>query len=278
MEKRFKFSIFQILIFVILTQLLAIYITYKFSFSPLTEEVYEPFGQTVEGAVENSIPMILSVFVFGLFIAFFVRLRKFNFIKILLTTLLIFSTFFINQILFSVIFPQSVYLPLIASILLVFLVFLVTYYKKFNLLSKPLSLLIGAECAGYFATILTPPTVFILPLLMAAYDIYAVFAGPLKKIIGKPTKVKRPLKKSKLDFLSLLIVDFHFVKIGLGDIIFYSMLPATAFMLFGLQRMLLTILATNLGAVLTLFLLNKKKIPLPGLPIPMLLGVLALLL
>jgi len=278
MEKKFKSSIFQILVFVILTQFLAIYFTYKFSFSPLTEEVYEPFGQTVEGAVENSIPMILSVFVFGLFIAFFIKLRKFNFIKIFLTTLLIFSTFFINQILFSVIFPESVYLPWIASALLVFLVFLVTYYKKFNLLSKLLSLLIGAECAGYFATILTPPTVFILPLLMAAYDIYAVFAGPLKKIVGKPTKVKGPLKKLKLDFLSLLIVDFHFVKIGLGDMIFYSMLPATAFMLFGLQRMLLTILATNVGAVLTLFLLNKKKIPLPGLPIPMLLGVLALVL
>lgn len=278
MEKRFKFSIFQILVFVILTQFLAIYFTYKFSFSPLVEEVYEPFGQTIEGAVANSIPLIISVFIFGLFIAFFIRLRKINFIKAFLTTVLMFSAFSINDILFSVIFPKSVYLPLVISAIIVFLVFLVTYYKRFNFLSKTLSLLIGAECAGYFATILTPPTVFILPLLMAAYDIYAVFAGPLKKIIGKPTKVKRPLKKSKLDFLSLLIVDFHFVKIGLGDIIFYSMLPATAFMLFGLQKMLLTILATNLGAVLTLFLLNKKKIPLPGLPIPMLLGVLALIL
>jgi len=75
----------------------------------------------------------------------------------------------------------------------------------------------------------------------------------------------------------LLIVDFDLIKIGLGDVVFYSMLPATAFMLFGLQKMLLTLVATNLGVLITIYLLRKKRIPLPGLPIPMFLGVLSLL-
>ena len=277
MKKYFKSPVFYLLLFTILAQFLAVYITYRFSFSLLAEEVYEPFGQTIEGAVANTIPIILLLLVFGFFIAFLVRFRKFNFIKAILIGALMSSTFSLNLILFSTIFSESSYLPWIISFFLTILVFSVAYFKRLSFLSKSLSLFIGAEAAGYFATILQPPTVFILPLMLAAYDIYAVFAGPLKMIIGKPVKAKTGLKKAKLDFLSLLIIDFGFVKIGLGDIVFYSMLPATAFMLFGLQKMFLTIIATNLGVVLTMILLIRKKIPLPGLAIPMLLGVLTLI-
>lgn len=277
MEKSFKSSLYQLLLFILLAQFLTILITYEFSSSLLAEEVYSPFGETVEGAIANSIPMILPVFIFGLLISMLVKFKKFNFIKAFLTIVLIFSTFSMSFILFSVLLPDSIILPLLISILLSSLTVLVAYSERFRFLSKSLSLFIGAEVGGYFATILHPPTIFILPLLLAAYDIYAVFAGPLKRIIGRPTKAKRLLKRAKFDFLSILIVDFNFLKVGLGDIIFYSMLPAAGFMLFGLQKMLFTILATNIGVVLTLVLLNKKKIPLPGLPIPMLLGILALI-
>ena len=278
MEKQFKSLILQVLFFTLLTQFLSVFVTYRFSFSLLAEEVYEPFGKTIEGAVANSIPILVYIFIFGFFIAFLVRFRKFDFVKGLLTAILASSVFSLNFILFSTIFPGSNYLTWIISGLLVLLVFLVAYVKRFRFLSRFLSLFIGAEAGGYFATILRPPTVFVLPLILAAYDIYAVFAGPLKRIVGKPPKSGKLSKKPRLDFLSLLIVDFNFVKIGLGDIAFYSMLPATAFILSGLQKMLLTIFATNLGVALTLYLLMKKKIALPGLPIPMLLGILALIL
>lgn len=276
MEKSFKSSFYQLLLFTLLAQFFTIFIAQVFSSSPLSEEVYAPFGQTAEGAVANSLPLILSVFIFGFLISLLVNFRKFNFIKAFLTIVLIFSVFSMSIILFSVLLPESIILPFLISIALSALIVLVAYFKRFMFLSKFFSLFIGAEVGGYFATILQPPTIFVLPLLLAAYDIYAVFAGPLKRIIGKPAKGRRISKKARLDFLSLLIVDFNFLKVGLGDIIFYSMLPAAGFMLFGLQKMLVTLLATNLGIVLTLYLLKKKKIPLPGLPIPMLLGILAL--
>jgi len=277
MEKKFKLASLKLLVFTLVAQVFAIYVTKIFYSSPLAEEVYEPFGNTLEGAIANSLPLIASVLVFGFFLAFLVKWKKFSFIKALVTGVLISSVFSVNLILFSTIFPDSVLLPWIFSILLVFLVFLVAYSKTFYFLSKFLSLFIGAEVAGYFATILQPPTVFVFPLLLSIYDIYAVFVGPLKRILGKPTKAKKVVKV-KIDFLPLLIVDFDLIKIGLGDVIFYSMLPATAFMIFGLQKMFLTLFATNLGVLITIYLLRKKKIPLPGLPIPMFLGVLVLLL
>jgi hypothetical protein len=276
MEKQFSSAALRVLSFTLLAQFLAILITEKFYFSPLAEEVYEPFGKTVEGAVANSLPLLLSIFTFSIFLVFLVKFKKFSLIKAIVTGFLIGSVFSLNIILFSTIFPDSEILPWFFSMLLVFLVLLVAYTKTFSLLSKFLSLLIGAEAAGYFATILQPPTVFVFPLLLAFYDIYAVFSGPLKKIIGKPIRRRKALKL-KIDFFPLLIIDFGFIKIGIGDVVFYSMLPAVGFMLFGLQRMLLTILATNIGVILTLFLLKKKKIPLPGLPIPMFLGVLTLI-
>jgi presenilin-like A22 family membrane protease len=275
MEKKFKLASFKLLAFTLIAQVFATCITKIFYSSPLAEEVYEPFGNTVEGAIANSLPLIASILIFGFFMAFLVKWKKFNLIKALVTGFLIGSVFSINMILFSTIFSESILLPWFFSIFLVSLVFLVAYKKTFYFLSKFLSLFIGAEVAGYFATILQPPTVFVFPLLLAIYDIYAVFAGPLKKILGKP-KAKK-LTKIKMDFLPLLIVDFDLIKIGLGDVVFYSMLPATAFMLSGLQKMFLTLVGTNLGVLITIYLLKKKRIPLPGLPIPIVLGILTLL-
>ncbi|MEM5870125.1 MAG: hypothetical protein QXR09_03095 [Candidatus Aenigmatarchaeota archaeon] len=277
MEKQFKLASLRVLSFTLIAQLLAIFVTRVFYSSPLAEEVYEPFGKSVEGAIANSLPLLTSIFIFGFFLAFLVKWRKFNLIKALVTGFLISSVFSINLILFSTIFPDSVLLPWFISIFLVVLVFLVAYFKSFHFLSNFLSIFIGAEIAGYFATILQPPTVFIFPLLLSVYDVYAVFKGPLNKIIGKPVRTKKGLK-TKIDFLSLLILDFDFIKIGLGDVVFYSMLPAVAFMLFGLEKMIFTLIATNLGILITLYLLRKKRIPLPGLPIPMLLGILSLVL
>jgi presenilin-like A22 family membrane protease len=276
MEKRFDSALFRVLSFTLVAQVLAILITQKFYFSPLAEEVYEPFGSTVEGAIANSLPLLLTIFLFSMFLLFLVKFKKFNLVKAIVTSFLIGSVFSLNLILFSTVFPGEI-LPLLLSLSLVCLVFLVVYTKTFSFLSKLLSLLIGAEAAGYFATILQPPTVYIFPVLIALYDIYAVFAGPLKKILNIPSKGKKAIKM-KIDFLPLLIIDFGFVKIGLGDIVFYSMLPSVGFMLFGLKKMVLTLLATNLGVLLTLYLLRKKRIPLPGLPIPMVLGVLALVI
>jgi hypothetical protein len=65
--------------------------------------------------------------------------------------------------------------------------------------------------------------------------------------------------------------------LGLGDIVFYTLLPSLALFQFdakfGVLPAIFTILAIDAGMVVTLFLLSKRRL-LPGLPIPMLLGVL----
>ena len=63
--------------------------------------------------------------------------------------------------------------------------------------------------------------------------------------------------------------------LGLGDIVFYTMLPSLAIYRFGLVQSFYAMVAIDIGMVLTLYLLSMRRL-LPGVPIPMLLGVLVI--
>jgi len=71
--------------------------------------------------------------------------------------------------------------------------------------------------------------------------------------------------------------------LGLGDVVFYTMLPSMPLAQLAAGSPSLTVLAwafvtlavMDVGVVATLFLLSKKRL-LPGLPIPMMLGILVL--
>jgi hypothetical protein len=84
------------------------------------------------------------------------------------------------------------------------------------------------------------------------------------------------IAQSGLDQLQGLSYSFKAVQMGLGDLVFYSML--TGSMLFKFQPNLLpcfvSIIGITVGSYLTLLILEKKGI-FPGLPIPIVLGLAA---
>jgi hypothetical protein len=73
--------------------------------------------------------------------------------------------------------------------------------------------------------------------------------------------------------------------LGLGDVVFYTMLPslplaqlvARSSMTVAAAWAFATLAVMDVGVVATLFLLSRRRL-LPGLPIPMVLGVLVLVL
>ncbi|MFQ6135467.1 MAG: hypothetical protein ACE5KU_06630, partial [Nitrososphaerales archaeon] len=133
-------------------------------------------------------------------------------------------------------------------------------------LGVAVSLILSVEVAAYLAIFIRPPTLFILPVAFALYDIYAVFMGPLKTLISSGRFVLGPLA-ARLGSL----------EVGLGDIAFYSLLPSAGLIVVGVTGALITIITTNLGLLLTLRMLRNRR-SFPGLPIPVLLGTLGLLL
>jgi presenilin-like A22 family membrane protease len=98
---------------------------------------------------------------------------------------------------------------------------------------------------------------------LAVYDIIAVYKGPVGKIA-----------QSGLDQLQGLSFSFKDIQMGLGDLVFYSMLTGIVFFSF-LPNFVPTVLAVVgilLGSVITFYMLEKKGI-FPGLPFPILLGL-----
>lgn len=100
---------------------------------------------------------------------------------------------------------------------------------------------------------------------LAVYDVFAVYRGPVGKIA-----------EQGLDQLQGLSFAFKDIQMGLGDLVFYSMLMGAVFFnTFNFSGILPTILAVVgilIGSILTFFMLEKKGI-FPGLPFPIMLGL-----
>lgn len=98
---------------------------------------------------------------------------------------------------------------------------------------------------------------------LAVYDVIAVYRGPVGKIA-----------QSGLDDLQGLSFSFKDIQMGLGDLVFYSMLTGVMFNTFmpNLWPAITGIVGVLAGSILTFFMLEKKGI-FPGLPFPIMLGL-----
>ena len=234
---------------------------------------YNLFGNSAAGAAGNVTLLVAFAFVATLALLWVLRKRMILSFKLLIfasTALAAFTLTFVTtaDVASNYIPSQNVIpLSLLLSALAVMLVGLNIFVKASPWLSTIILGFIGAEVGSFFAQTLPPLTALILPIAFALYDIYAVFRGPLKHLVGTSPGVA-------LTGMSVKLGEFT---LGLGDVVFYTMLPSLAYVSTGsLAATIATIVAIDVGVVATLFLLSRKRL-LPGLPIPMLLGVATLL-
>jgi presenilin-like A22 family membrane protease len=121
--------------------------------------------------------------------------------------------------------------------------------------------LLGGGLGVFFsASILFYSAVMIL-VFLAVYDVFAVYYGPVGKIAD-----------SGLDQLQGLSYSFKDLQMGLGDLVFYSMLVGTMLFNFGLLSYIVSLIGILAGSFITLLLLEKRGM-FPGLPFPILLGL-----
>ncbi len=175
-----------------------------------------------------------------------------------------------------------------ASILLslVYLSAFFSYFPSFDILVIPLTIVltvlfdlaifrlgskarnIAVICLGgalgiFFGKYIPLFSGVLILAFLAVYDIIAVYRGPVGKIA-----------ESGLDQLQGLSYSFKDIQMGLGDLVFYSMLTGIMFFSFP-QSILPTIMAMTgilAGSIITLFMLERKGI-FPGLPFPIMLGL-----
>lgn len=244
-----------------------------------------PGGPGATGSAVNVIFYVGFAFAATLLLLWLLRRKRLSSFKTLVFTSLAVSSFALTFITSDGLFAQylapsagplaELAADLAVSVAVVALIGYTIFVKNRPWLSTIVIAFVGAEVGSFFAT-LPLYTALLLPAAFSIYDIYAVFKGPLKSLIGTGEKVA-------LVGMSIRAGEFT---LGLGDIVFYTMLPSlplaqlianssSASVVSATSAAFATLAVMDIGVVATLFLLSKRRL-LPGLPIPMLLGLLVL--
>ena len=130
-------------------------------------------------------------------------------------------------------------------------------------------LVFGSGVGAFLGVVLPVWTSVLLLIAIAAYDYISVKKGPIRKIVE--------LTEDDPDKLATLSVSSAEWDIGLGDVAFYGMMTVLAIVNFGFLPTICTIVGVIAGFLATLRLLEKRGV-MAGLPIPVSLGLLGLLL
>jgi len=281
----------------VLTEILALIFANNIIISKIPIEQYQPFGnENVVQASANSGVLIISVIIFTLFLIGLIKLGFKNAFRFIAIGLPVFFLFIFLEQQFGILSLQilnlSAEISNILFIAVIFYVILVVYsiLKGITPIVATAFILTSALIGAYLAVSISPPTLFILPVAFALYDIYAVFRGPLRTLIKvmplKPERQKKGTRQraSVREITANLYKQFGIMltriggfTIGAGDFTFYSMLVAAAFVVKGMFAAFAVGVAINAGVVVTLWILQKYKRPLPGLPIPIALGIVTMI-
>ncbi len=177
-----------------------------------------------------------------------------------------------------------------ASLLLslVYLAAVFSYYPSFGILWIPLSIVvtalfdiaifrlgslarniavvgIGGALGIFFGFEIMLWTAVLILVFLAVYDVFAVYRGPVGKIAQS---------SGGLEELQGLSYGFRDIQMGLGDLVFYSMLTGSMFFSFpsSVLPTLFSIVGILAGSIITFFMLERKGI-FPGLPFPIMFGL-----
>ncbi len=120
---------------------------------------------------------------------------------------------------------------------------------------------LGGALGAFLGANLNFPTALAILAVIAAYDVIAVYKGPVGKIANEG-----------MDQLRGLAFGFKDIQMGLGDLVFYSLLAGNLFINYSLAASLVSVVAILIGSYITFKVLERRDV-FPGLPIPIALGL-----
>lgn len=230
---------------------------------------FNPLGPSPTGATGNAILLVGLAFVLTLILVRLLKKKMVMSFRVLVFGSVALSAFILTNLTADIFaqeyLPGSFEVPVAygTATLVVVLIGYTIFVKNRLWLATLILAFVGAEVGSFFAETLPLYTALALPIAFSIYDVYAVFRGPLRTLIGTAPSIA-------LVGMSIKAGEFT---LGLGDIVFYTMLPSLSLFWVSAWASIATVAAIDVGVIVTLYLLSKRRL-LPGLPIPMLLGVL----
>ena len=256
-----------------------------------TPQFVNPAGSGLDPSLILAAVFVIANIAVVSMLAFLYRKKRMKWFSIIISVFLIFN---VTLLYFSFIAGLYSILPVVAGIVASIITIVAAargYPKVVNLLALFLALELGSS----FPILLQAPLNWIVPTVYSLFDIYAIYYGRLGKLVkqvgdaesqvkkesdAKPKDLSKPIRKSRLgkwpDF-GLLTINFGKIEIGMADIAFYTMVPAIALILVSVLAFFVVMVVLDLGLVLSFYVFRNREVA-PGLPVPILLGLFALLL
>jgi hypothetical protein len=255
-----------------------------------TPQFVNPAGSGLDSSLLLAALFVVANIVVVSLLALLYRKRKMKWFSIVISVFLIFN---VTELYFSFITGLYSLLPIalaiVASVLTIW-----SAVKGHTHVVNILALFLALELGSSFPVLLQPPLNWIVPLVYSVFDIYAIYYGRLGKLVKQvgdadseskkeadksadKMKVPRKSRLGKWPDFGLLTVSFGKIEIGMADIAFYTMVPAIALILVSLTAFFVVMAVLDVGLVISFYVFRNREVA-PGLPIPILLGLGALLL
>ncbi len=236
----------------------------------------EPFSEAVGGfyaALANAILFVVLATVGALLVILLLKYGRENLLRYILIGAFVFIGIVVVAY-FGYMFLIVMELDALLAIVILF-AFVSTASLAFimvepeNRMKNAGLLIFGSGIGAFLGVVLPVWTSILLLIALSIYDYVSVKRGPIRKIVE--------LTEESPEKLGALAVSTAEWDIGLGDVAFYCMMTVLAVVNFGFLPTLFTVIGVVAGFRITMRLLEKRGL-MPGLPVPVSLGLLGLLI
>ena len=233
---------------------------------PIASLPVTPFPETPSGQFSNALYFVVLIAIAATVFYFLIKWKSRKLITFLIgfaltTASLLLSAFYLFALLSSL--PNWFFYVLVISII-VTAIFDIAIFRGSEAMRNLIVVLLGGALGVFLGWSIPLVSALLILAFLAVYDIIAVYKGPVGKIAS-----------SGLDQLKGLSFSFKDIQMGLGDLVFYSMLCAVMLLnsdFGGIAPYIGSLAGIMVGSFITFRILEKKGV-FPGLPLPIFLGI-----
>lgn len=223
-----------------------------------------PFpGDSTSGSFGNALYFVVIVAVGAALLYLLLKWKSRKLITFLTAFALTAAALLLSVFYLSVLFAYvpNAEIPVIALSVVVTVLVDVAIFRLGGNVRNCVVVCLGGALGVFFGASIPLLSALLILCFLAVYDVFAVYKGPVGKIAH-----------AGLDQLKGLSFSFKDIQMGLGDLVFYSMLSGSMLFNFGVISYAASVVGILAGSLLTFVMLEKKGI-FPGLPFPVFLGL-----
>ena len=226
------------------------------------------FPETASGVTLNASIFVVLMAAMGTLMYLFIKFGLKRIVRYLINVALFALVFFLFTwfgSLYSSVLPtqltSSIWPWIIVSLLGTIILGLAIYKSK-GATHMAAVIIIGGMTGTFLGVSIPTLTAIVLLLALAAYDLFAVYKGPIGKMA----------QSSDLEEFTGAVFTYGDLTVGMGDMVFYSMLASISMINFGPIPFVAAGVGVVVGAYLGFKMLEGRDM-FPGLPFAVVLGL-----